>query len=127
MLIDREPWTVQCHDAVDRPRSLLVHVRGSTVVVTVPPGEVAALGPAQAEEFHSVLIAARREAGAPAPGAPGQFESASSESMVERYSDGSPPSVVGHAASPPCCGGATGSSRGPTATPEPQGADVCRS
>ncbi len=72
---DCGPWAVQCGDFADRrPRSLLVSVRGSEVVVMAPPGETAVLDSAEAEQFRSVFTTATTLAATPEPGGSGRSE-----------------------------------------------------
>lgn len=109
------PWVTTCHDVVGRPRGVMVFVRGSTVVLVAPPGEVATLDLAEAERFLSVITLAAAGAATSAPGGTLPCEEVDgTASTVTRYGDGHPPAVAGRPASPSCRGG-TGTPAGSAA------------
>lgn len=114
---DCGPWVVTCRDVVGRPRSLMVLVRGSEVVVVAPAGEAAALDAAESEQFRSVFTKAEEVAATSPPGGSGTSETTGAVSPVRQHGDGDPPTVAGQLASPPCRGGTTTPIPGFAATP----------
>lgn len=123
---NREPWLVTCRDFAGRPRSLQVFVRGSEVVVVAPPGEVAKLDAAEAEQFHFVFATAARMATPSAPNGTGPSEETGTASTVKQHRGGLPPAVATRPASPPCRGGTTTPIPGSAATPPRSENAQCR-
>lgn len=96
-------------------------VRGSNVVVMAPPGEVARLDAAEAEQFRSAIATAVEVAAAPAPGGSGSSEEIGMASTVMQYGDGGHATVAGRSASPSCRGGTTTPIPGSAAIPSLRG------
>lgn len=104
------PWFIACGDFAGRERVVQVLVRGSEIVIVVPAGEIAKLGPAAAVQFRTAVEQATEVANAPAPGAPGlRLMEIGAASTAEQDHGEMSPVVAGHAA-PLSCRGETGAS-----------------